>query len=110
MLINHDFTRRVTVSCDDYYWVHSPQTGIDRVMLDRIGGEQARATSLVRYLPQTSFPEHQHPGGEEILVLEGQFSEGNRDYPAGWYLRNPPGSSHQLTATKARSYSSSLVR
>ncbi|MDQ6191113.1 cupin domain-containing protein [Klebsiella pneumoniae] len=40
-------------------------------MLDRIGGEQARATSLVRYLPQTSFPEHQHPGGEEILVLEG---------------------------------------
>ncbi|WP_258923858.1 cupin domain-containing protein, partial [Klebsiella pneumoniae] len=73
MLINHDFTRRVTVSCDDYYWVHSPQTGIDRVMLDRIGGEQARATSLVRYLPQTSFPEHQHPGGEEILVLEGQL-------------------------------------
>lgn len=100
MLINHDFTRRVTVSCDDYYWVHSPQTGIDRVMLDRIGGEQARATSLVRYLPQTSFPEHQHPGGEEILVLEGQFSEGNRDYPAGWYLRNPPGSSHQPHSNK----------
>ncbi|HBW5811253.1 TPA: cupin domain-containing protein [Klebsiella pneumoniae] len=69
-------------------------------MLDRIGGEQARATSLVRYLPQTSFPEHQHPGGEEILVLEGQFSEGNRDYPAGWYLRNPPGSSHQPHSNK----------
>ncbi|HED3303095.1 TPA: cupin domain-containing protein [Klebsiella quasipneumoniae subsp. similipneumoniae] len=42
-------------------------------MLDRIGGEQARATSVVRYLPQTVFPEHQHPGGEEILVLEGHF-------------------------------------
>ncbi len=79
-------------------------------MLDRIGGEQARATSPVRYLPQTSFPEHQHPGGEEILVLEGQFSEGNRDYPAGWYLRNPPAPLTSLTATKARSYSSSLVR
>lgn len=95
MLINHDFTRRVTVTSDDYHWVHSPQAGIDRVMLDRIGGEQARATSMVRYLPQTAFPQHQHPGGEEILVLEGHFSEGNRDYPAGWYLRNPPGSSHQ---------------
>ncbi|AWX87607.1 Anti-sigma factor ChrR, cupin superfamily [Klebsiella quasipneumoniae] len=95
MLINHDFTQRVTVSCDDYHWVHSPQTGIDRVMLDRIGGEQARATSVVRYLPLTVFPQHQHPGGEEILVLQGQFSEGNRDYPTGWYLRNPPGSSHQ---------------
>lgn len=95
MLINHDFTRRVTVACEDYLWVHSPQTGIDRVMLDRIGGEQARATSVVRYLPQTVFPEHQHPGGEEILVLEGHFTEGNRDYPAGWYLRNPSGSFHQ---------------
>ena len=95
MLINHDFTRRVTVATDDYHWVHSPQRGVDRVMLDRIGGEQARATSIVRYLPHTSFPQHIHPGGEEILVLAGQFSEGERDYPAGWYLRNPPGSSHQ---------------
>lgn len=88
MLINHDFTRRVTVATDDYHWVHSPQGGVDRVMLDRIGGEQARATSLVRYLPKTSFPYHVHPGGEEILVLDGRFSEGERDYPAGWYLRN----------------------
>ncbi|GAL58156.1 hypothetical protein EV102420_09_01880 [Pseudescherichia vulneris NBRC 102420] len=95
MLINHDFTRRVTVATDDYHWVHSPQKGIERVMLDRIGGEQARATSIVRYLPQTSFPQHVHPGGEEILVLDGQFSEGEKDYPAGWYLRNPPGSCHQ---------------
>ncbi|WP_435927024.1 cupin domain-containing protein [Dryocola sp. BD613] len=99
MLINHDFTRRVTVSIDDYHWVHSPQGGVDRVMLDRIGGEQARATSLVRYLPQTSFPQHIHPGGEEILVLAGQFSEGEQDYPAGWYLRNPPGSTHQPHST-----------
>lgn len=95
MLINHDFTRRVTVASDDYHWVHSPHTGVHRVMLDRIGGDQARATSLVRYLPQTEFPQHVHPGGEEILVLDGQFSEGERDYPAGWYLRNPPGSTHQ---------------
>lgn len=99
MLINHNFTRRVTVAADDYHWVHSPQKGIDRVMLDRIGGEQARATSIVRYLPNTSFPQHTHPGGEEILVLDGQFSEGERDYPAGWYLRNPPGSSHQPHST-----------
>ncbi|CAM7821989.1 cupin domain-containing protein [Leclercia adecarboxylata] len=99
MLINHDFTRRVTVATDDYHWIHSPQGGVDRVMLDRIGDEQARATSIVRYLPQTSFPHHVHPGGEEILVLDGRFSEGERDYPAGWYLRNPPGSSHQPHST-----------
>ncbi|MGY6028531.1 ChrR-like cupin domain-containing protein [Phytobacter sp. AG2a] len=95
MLINHDFNRRVTIANEDYKWVNSPQPGVDRVMLERIGGEVARATSIVRYLPEATFPFHHHPGGEEILVLAGQFSEGESDYPAGWYLRNSPGSSHQ---------------
>ena len=64
-------------------------------MLDRIGREQARATSRVRYAPDSVFPEHTHPGGEEILVLSGTFTENGTDYPAGWYLRSPDGSSHQ---------------
>lgn len=64
-------------------------------MLDRLGGEKARATSIVRYAPDSHFPPHSHPGGEEILVLSGTFSAGDEHYPAGWYLRNPPGSSHQ---------------
>ncbi|RQR29630.1 cupin domain-containing protein [Burkholderia sp. Bp9142] len=95
MMINADFSRRVAVRADEYRWIASPQTGIERVMLDRTGGEQARATSVVRYARGASFPRHAHPGGEEILVLSGVFSEGDRHYPAGWYLRNPPGSSHQ---------------
>lgn len=82
MLINHDFTRRVTVTRDRYRWIPSPQPGVDRVMLDRIGAEQARATSLVRYLPDSAFPSHCHPGGEEILVLAGQFSEGGSIIPS----------------------------
>lgn len=64
-------------------------------MLDRLGGERARATSLVRYAPGSHFPGHAHPGGEEILVLAGMFSEGDDDNPSGCYMRNPPGSSHQ---------------
>lgn len=94
MLVNHDFTKRVSLTLADYEWVRSPQTGVERVMLDRIGEEQARATSIVRYSPEAYFPEHNHPDGEEILVLSGVFSEGSEDYPAGWYLRNPDGSSH----------------
>jgi anti-sigma factor ChrR (cupin superfamily) len=95
MLVNHDLSLRALVTADEYEWVSSPQSGVHRVMLDRIGAEQARATSIVRYDAGSDFPAHSHPDGEEILVLEGVFSEGVQHYPAGWYLRNPPGSSHQ---------------
>lgn len=95
MLINANFSRRSVVAPNDYQWVASPQSGIERVMLDRLGGEKARATSIVRYAPKSYFPQHPHPGGEEILVLSGTFSEGDEHYPEGWYLRNPPGSVHQ---------------
>lgn len=95
MLINADFSSRAIVAAHEYQWATSPQSGVERVMLDRVGAEKARATSIVRYAPDSYFPRHQHPGGEEILVLSGIFSEGDGHYPAGWYLRNPPGSSHQ---------------
>ncbi|MGE7990166.1 cupin domain-containing protein [Pseudomonas sp. NPDC089554] len=100
MLINADFTLPAIVSPHQYHWVASPQMGVERVMLDRVGAEQARATSIVRYAPDSRFPRHPHPGGEEILVLSGTFSDEGGDYPAGWYLRNPPGSSHQPSSAE----------
>lgn len=95
MLVNADFSQPVVVTPAQYRWVASPQAGVERVLLDRIGGEQARATSFVRYAAGSRFPPHVHGGGEEILVLSGVFSDEAGDYPAGWYLRNPPGSRHQ---------------
>lgn len=68
--------------------------GVDRMMLDRVGDEVARATSLVRYAPGSTFSPHTHAGGEEILVLEGTFGDEHGLYPAGTYIRNPIGSSH----------------
>ncbi len=100
MLINSDYSRCVVVTPDQYQWTPSPQIGVERVMLDRFGGEKARATSIVRYASGSHFPRHQHPGGEEILVLSGTFSEGDAHYPAGWYMRNPPGSSHQPSSAE----------
>jgi anti-sigma factor ChrR (cupin superfamily) len=94
MLIRADFSVRAVVTPDDYQWSPAPQPGVERVMLDRKGDEKARATSLVSYAPGSVFPSHPHPGGEEILVLDGTFSDADGDYPAGWYLRNPPGSQH----------------
>lgn len=95
MRINADFSQRAELCAEQHQWVHSPQSGVHRVMLDRIGAKKARATSLVRYAPDSYFPHHLHPGGEEILVLQGVFSADDKHYPAGWYLRNPPGSGHQ---------------
>ena len=95
MRINADFSCRASLAPEDHQWIKSPQNGVERVMLDRIGEEKARATSLVRYAPSSYFPHHLHPGGEEILVLSGTFSADDAHYPAGWYLRNPPTSGHK---------------
>ncbi len=94
MLINADFSSRAELLAEEHQWIKSPQNGVERVMLDRVGAEKARATSFVRYAPNSHFPHHQHPGGEEILVLSGTFSADDKHYPAGWYLRNPPASGH----------------
>jgi anti-sigma factor ChrR (cupin superfamily) len=93
-LIHADFSRRVVIATDAMPWVPSPQIGVERRVLDRIGGEIARATSLVRYAPESVFPAHGHALGEEFLVLEGIFSDEYGDYPARTYVRNPPGSRH----------------
>ena len=94
MPLNSDYSERIVLNHHDLEWVGSPQTGVQRRMLDRIGGEVARATSVVRYEPGASFQLHVHDFGEEILVLEGVFSDESGDYPAGNYMMNPPGSAH----------------
>lgn len=93
-LVNADFTQRVVIATDTMPWIPSPQAGVDRRLLDRIGGEVARATSLVRYAPASAFPAHEHALGEEFLVLSGVFSDEHGDYGKGTYVRNPPRSRH----------------
>ena len=94
MRLNADFSERIVIRPENYEWVPSPMPGVERMMLDRIGDEVARATSLVRYAANSSFPAHEHGGGEEILVLSGTFSDTSGDFPAGSYVRNPVGTSH----------------
>ncbi|MBX9885797.1 MAG: cupin domain-containing protein [Novosphingobium sp.] len=95
MNLHDDFAQRVLLHTQEMPWVPSPTAGVDRRMLDRIGGEVARATSIVRYAPGSRFPSHTHGGGEEFLVLEGVFQDEHGDYPAGCYVRNPPRSRHK---------------
>ncbi len=93
--INADFDQRIVIRPKDYHWVESPQPNVERMMLDRIGGEVARATSIVRYAPFSEFPTHLHSGGEEFFVLDGVFSDEHQDYLKGSYVRNPIGTSHK---------------
>ena len=94
MELNADFSRRVLVHSETLDWAPSPMPGVDRRPLDRIGDEVARATSIVRYAPESHFAAHTHGGGEEFIVLDGVFQDEHGDYPVGTYVRNPPGTSH----------------
>src|SRR5690349_2351257 len=94
MHLNADFSQRVAVHAATLAWMASPMAGVHRRMLDRIGDEVARATSIVRYAPGSHFSPHIHDGGEEFLVLDGVFQDEHGDFPAGSYIRNPPTSRH----------------
>ncbi len=94
MELNADFSKRVVMHGDEIEWKTSPMKGVSRRMLDRIGDETARATTIVRYDPESKFSPHVHTGGEEFIVLDGVFQDEHGDFPAGSYIRNPPDSSH----------------
>lgn len=93
--INADFSRRVVVDYSSMEWRASPSATVWRKRLALSGGaETGIVTSIVRYDAASAFPEHPHPGGEEIFVLEGVFSDEHGDYPAGSFLLNPEGFRH----------------
>ena len=99
MNVNADFNARVAIDTRNMPWIASPQAGGERKMLDRVGDEVARATSIVRYAPGSVFAPHTHELGEEFLVLTGTFEDDQGAYPAGTYVRNPPGSRHRPFST-----------
>ena len=94
MQLNANFDERVAMHGAQIPWKASPMAGVERRMFDRLGDEVARATSIVRYAPDSHFSPHVHTGGEEFFVLDGVFQDEHGDFPAGSYVRNPPESSH----------------
>ena len=76
-------------------WAPSPSGSVWRKRMHLVGPpESGQVTSVVRYEPRSTFHAHDHPEGEEILVLEGVFSDEHGDWPAGTYLLNPEGFRH----------------
>ena len=92
--LNMDFEQRVVVETTRQDWITSPSSTVWRKPLEREAAEHGHTTSIVRFAAGSSFPRHAHPLGEEILVLDGVFSDEYGDYGPGSYIRNPPGSAH----------------
>ncbi|MCG9726327.1 cupin domain-containing protein [Vibrio brasiliensis] len=93
-MLNMNFAERIVIDTESMSWLASPVRGVWRKPLEREEAESGHTTSIVRYEAGSQFKTHPHPMGEEILVLDGVFSDQYGDYPAGTYIRNPPGSSH----------------
>ena len=94
--LNGDLSVPICVDTAAMDWTASPSGSVWRKRVHRVGpAESGQVTSVVRYEPASEFPPHDHPDGEEILVLEGVFSDEHGDWPAGSYLLNPEGFRHQ---------------
>jgi len=92
--------KKLVVDIAGLNWVDSPASQVKRKPLEREKEESGQVTSVVEYKPGARFQEHSHPMGEEIFVLSGEFADENGRYPAGTYIRNPPGSSHSPFSEK----------
>ena len=95
MEFNDELCKAAVVHTATVEWEASPSPTVWRKRLDLAGNaETSRGTSVVRYDADSVFASHPHPDGEEILVLDGVFSDEHGDYPAGSYLLNPEGFEH----------------
>ncbi len=95
MNLHTDFNSKIVVHSPQIEWQNSPMGGVLRRTLEHSGNESAaRATTIVKFEPNSKFSPHVHNGGEEFIVLEGVFQDEHKDYPSGSYVRNPPQSSH----------------
>lgn len=51
---------------------------------------------LLKFNPGASYPNHNHPAGEEVFVLEGEIRFGPDQLEEGDYLYTPPGGTHSV--------------
>ena len=80
--INGDISVRAFADTALMQWTPSPSGSVWRKRVHLVGpAESGQVTSVVRYEPASRFPAHDHPEGEEILVLEGVFSDEGGDWP-----------------------------
>ena len=93
--MNEDITQFARVDTSTLEWSPSPSAGVWRKRCYLAGDtEKSAVTSVVRYDPESAFPTHQHPDGEELFVIDGVFEDDTGHYGPGSFILNPPGSEH----------------
>ena len=78
-------------------WRPGASDGLSVLPLHHFGDETVR---LLRLAPGTRLDRQDHPGGEEIFVVDGSFDDEHGHYPAGTWIRNPPASAHSMHAAE----------
>ena len=94
MSVNMDFGQWVRRDTRAAAWQTSPADGVELCPLERQSGESGHSASLVRFHPAATFSRHAHPGGKELLILDGVFSDEHGDYPTGTNSLNLRGISY----------------
>lgn len=65
-----------------------------------VNPETEERTVFVKFEAGASYPLHNHPGKEEIVVLEGEVKVGKYEMKAGDYLLTAPNGKHAVTSPR----------
>ena len=92
----NDDTKQVRVNTQETPWLPG-QGGLEVMPLHEHLGEHV---ALVKWPANEVFQPHRHFGGEEVLVLSGEFKDQFGHYPTGTWIRSPHMSQHHPFVTE----------
>jgi quercetin dioxygenase-like cupin family protein len=84
-------------------WRPLDEPGVSGIFVKalRFDEETRRApTILLKFEAGATYPAHNHPGGEEVFVLEGDLKLGKDHLYAGDYLYTSPNGKHAVWSEK----------
>jgi quercetin dioxygenase-like cupin family protein len=91
------FTQLARSSQADWRPLNEPGVSGVFVKVLRFDEETRRApTILLKFEAGATYPAHNHPGGEEVFVLEGDLKLGKDHLYAGDYLYTSPNGKHAV--------------
>lgn len=77
---------------------HFAETGIPGVRFSTFWNENGNGSDLIEFAAGARFPNHDHEGPEEILVLSGRIRFGDLILAPGDYMKIGPGEQHDAEA------------